>query len=266
MKVYEFNRAILRDPAPSVSSGLAAHNQGEPPAFKIVLAEHHAYAEALAAAGVELVRLPALKAFPDSVFVEDPALVFTEAAILLRASAPTREGEAEHLAPVLREQFERVLELEEGFADGGDVLVTEEAVYIGLSARTDHAGAAALARLLASIGREARVVETPAGVLHLKSASSLIGDDTILATPALAASGIFAGMRVLTVPEGDEGAANALRINDRLLIAAGHERTADMLAREGFDLVPLRVDEIAKIDASLSCMSLRWFAAAPERG
>jgi len=97
MTVYQFNRAILRDPAPSVSSGLSAREDGEPPAFKIVLAEHHAYAEALAAAGVELVRLPALDAFPDSVFVEDPALVFTEAAILLRASAPTRQGEAEQV-------------------------------------------------------------------------------------------------------------------------------------------------------------------------
>ncbi|TMJ12315.1 MAG: dimethylarginine dimethylaminohydrolase [Alphaproteobacteria bacterium] len=243
MTVYQFNRAILRDPAPSVSSGLSAREDGEPPAFKIVLAEHHAYAEALAAAGVELVRLPALDAFPDSVFVEDPALVFTEAAILLRASAPTRQGEAQHLA-----------------------LVTPRTVFIGLSARTDRTGAEALARLLASIGREARVVETPAGVLHLKSASSLIDEDTILATPALAHSGFFDGMRILTVPEGDEGAANALRINHPLFIAAGHERTADMLAKAGFDLVPLRVDEIAKIDASLSCMSLRWFAAGGGRG
>ena len=266
MTVYQFNRAILRDPAPSVSSGLSAREDGEPPAFKIVLAEHHAYAEALAAAGVELVRLPALDAFPDSVFVEDPALVFTEAAILLRASAPTRQGEAQHLAPVLREQFDRVLELDEGYADGGDVLVTPRTVFIGLSARTDRTGAEALARLLASIGREARVVETPAGVLHLKSASSLIDEDTILATPALAHSGFFDGMRILTVPEGDEGAANALRINHPLFIAAGHERTADMLAKAGFDLVPLRVDEIAKIDASLSCMSLRWFAAGGGRG
>jgi dimethylargininase len=115
-----------------------------------------------------------------------------------------------------------------------------------------------LSGLLAQIGREAIVVDTPPGVLHLKSDCTIVDEHTILATRRLAASGIFKGFRVIVVPEGEEAAANALRLNGHLLMADGFPRTADLLSREAVSLVPMKVSEIAKIDAGLSCMSLRW--------
>ena len=218
---------------------------------------------ALAAAGLEVLTLPPLEQFPDSMFVEDPALVFPEGAILLRPGAPSRVAEADALAPLLGGLFDTVLELAEpGFADGGDVLETPRGLIIGLSGRTDRAGAEGLAACLAQFGRDSTIVETPAGVLHLKSACSLVDEETMLCTAALAGSGIFDGYRTLVTPEGEDAAANALRVNDRLIVSSGFPRTAELLASLAVELVTIGSSEIGKIDAGLSCMSLRWWDSA----
>lgn len=261
MAITGFTQALVRTPSRSVVHGLRAVDVGAP-SYEGVLAEHAAYVAALEAAGVVVEVLAADEAFPDSVFIEDTALVFGTDAILLRPGAHSRAGEAGAIAPVLARRFERVLALGRGTVDGGDVLATPQGVYIGCSARTSEEGAQALTNLLSEIGLQGRPVETPPGVLHFKSDCSLLDDETILSTAKLAASGVFDGFRVVLTPEGEEGAANALRVNDRVLLSAGYPRTAAMLDALGFKLVTLETREIAKIDAGLSCMSLRWRAAA----
>jgi dimethylargininase len=258
MRVFDFNSAIVRTPGNSVINGLRAQ-PGPAPVFDAVVAEHQAYIAALRTAGVRVTVLPALEQFPDSVFVEDPALVFTQAAILLRPGAPSRMAEAQELAPVLAQRFPSILQLRDGFADGGDILVTPDRVLIGLSARTNEIGATALLGLLESTGLTARIVNVPRGTLHLKTDCSLVDEETVLATEALAKSGVLKGLRTLVIPEEERAAANALRVNDLLLIRAGCPRTLEMLVRHGSKLLPLPVSEIAKLDAGLSCMSLRWF-------
>jgi dimethylargininase len=255
----DFTHAIVRKPGRSVVGGLRA-GQGSDPSYSGVADEHAAYATALVNAGVALTVLPALEAFPDSVFVEDPALVFPEGAILLRPGAASRAGETETLAPALRDKFDTVLSLEQGFADGGDVLATPQCVMIGLSARTDKAGAGGLAMHLERLGRRAAIVETPSDVLHFKTDCALIDDETVLTTKRLSSSGVFKEFREILTPDGEEAAANALRVNKTLFVGARFERTIELLARAGYEIVPLAVDEIGRIDAGLSCMSLRWRA------
>ena len=93
-------------------------------------------------------------------------------------------------------------------------------------------------------------------MLHLKTACALIDEDTLIATPALA--GLFAGFEVIVTPAGEEKAANLLRLNDPVLIGADYPKTLDLLATRAPHIVPLPVTEIRKIDAGLSCLSLRW--------
>ena len=259
LRVFDFNSAIVRKPARSVIDGLRA-NGGPAPTFDGVAMEHHAYVAALESAGVKVTTLAALEDFPDSIFVEDPALVFTQAAILLRPGAPSRQGEAGELSAALGSRFSNVLRLTEGFADGGDILVTPGRVLIGLSSRTDMAGAGALQKLLQSIGRESDVVRVPAGTLHLKSDCSLLDEETVLASEELAKSGLLDDYRLLMPPDDERHACNAIRVNDVVLMRAGCPRTQEMLEKQGFSVVPLPTDQIARIDAGLSCMSLRWFA------
>jgi len=103
------------------------------------------------------------------------------------------------------------------------------------------------------------VVQVPRGTLHLKTDCSVIDEETVLATEGLAKSGVLEGFRILVVPEDERNATNALRVNDVVLIRAGCPRTQDMLVAHGLKVLPLPVSEIGKIDAGLSCMSLRWF-------
>jgi dimethylargininase len=212
------------------------------------------------AAGVEVTILPALEAFPDSVFVEDPAVVFTEGAILLRPGAASRVDETKEITPTLRAMFETVLDLPNpGFADGGDVLTTPKSVMIGLSARTDKTGAEALAACIDKLGRKAEIVATPEGVLHFKTDCSLLDEESILSTARLARSGVFKDFKQIIIPEGEEPAANALRVNDVVMVGSDFPRTIEMLDKLGYKVVPMKTTEIGKIDAGLSCMSLRWY-------
>ena len=257
MSVFEFDAAILRKPSQSVTAGLRA-GAGADPVFDGVNREHDSYIDALNAAGVQTTILPPLEAFPDSIFVEDPALVFAREAILLRPGASSRRGETGHIGDALGAHFDTVLELPSpGFVEGGDILQTPQKVMIGLSARTNKPGAYALQRLLSELGRESEIVQTPESVLHFKSDCALLDDQTILSTERLAASGVFNGFDVIKTPGGEEAAANALRINDVVFLSDGFPQTADRLDQRGFSVVPLKTTEIEKIDAGLSCMSLR---------
>ena len=260
--VYRFNSIIVREPSKSIVNGLRAVDQGNP-TYEGVVAEHKAYVQALRDAGCDVTVLPPLEEFPDSIFVEDPALVMTEGAILLRPGAETRLRETQFIEPVLKEKFETVLTLpESGYADGGDILSTPRGYMIGLSARTDNEGARALQESLARLGHKSQIVTTPEGVLHFKTDCSLVEEDAILVTARLAASGVFEGFRTLIVPEGEEAGANALRVNDVVFVGTDFPRTIDMLTAEGFNVVPLATTQIGKVDAGLSCMSLRWLAAS----
>jgi dimethylargininase len=261
MRAFDFNSAIVRAPGRSVVHGLRSI-PGPAPVFESVLAEHSSYVAALREAGVEVTVLDALEQFPDSIFVEDPALVFSEAAILLRPGAPSRRDEAQELVATLSARFPQVLSLGEGFADGGDILVTPDQVLIGLSARTNGAGAANLRKLLESIGISSAVVQVPRGTLHLKTDCSLVDEETVLATEVLAKAGVLGEFRILVVPREERAATNALRVNDVVFIRAGCPRTQALLEKHGLTVRALPVTEIAKIDAGLSCMSLRWFDRA----
>jgi dimethylargininase len=258
VRVFDFTHAIVREPGRSAVDGLR-EDKAQTLSFEKIAAEHRGYVAALRDLGLIVDVLPPLEAFPDSLFVEDPALVFPDGAILLRPGAPSREGEREPMRDVLKRHFPSVAELgETEFADGGDVLVTPQTVFIGLSKRTTRAGAQALAKHLRALGREARIAETPAGILHFKTASSLLDETTILCTAAMAQSGVFEGFRRIVTPSGEEAAANALRVNGTALLGDRFPRTADLVRGHGFAVQTLAVSEIARLDAGLSCMSLRW--------
>ncbi len=257
---FRFTHAVTRAPADTATGGLRAVDTGAPDLA--LMRRHHAdYVAALGAAGLTVVELPPLPAFPDAQFVEDTALCLPEGAVVLRPGAPSRLGEAAEIAPVLAGLYTTVATVAHGFIEGGDILVTETEILVGRSARTDAEGIAALRGIVAAWGHRLREVATPPGVLHFKTDCSLLDGETILATRRLAASGCFAGYRIIEVAEDEAAAANTVRVNDLVLMPEGFPRTAERLARAGYALREVGNSECARLDGGMSCLSLRFTPA-----
>ncbi|WP_299989820.1 arginine deiminase family protein [uncultured Ruegeria sp.] len=255
---FEFSRAITRRPAPTIVGGLRAEDIGNPD-FDGMMAAHKAYVAALKSTGAEVIELDPLDAFPDAQFVEDTALCLPQGTVLMRPGAPSRMGEVAEMAPTLRACYETVLEIKgPGHIEGGDILVTGREILVGQSDRTDAEGVAELAKITSEWGHKLREVFTPEGVLHFKTDCSLMDAETILSTKRLDASGCFGGYRVLHVADGEEAAANAIRFNNLVLMAAGFPRTAEMLDLEGYEIVEIDNTDCAKLDGGMSCLSLRF--------
>jgi dimethylargininase len=256
-RAWRFSHAIVRAPADSATQGLRAVDTGAPD-IALLRRQHADYVDALRAAGCEVIALPPLPAHPDAQFVEDTALCLPEGAVVLRPGAPSRLGEAAEMAPVLGRLYDRVETVNEGFVEGGDILLTEREILVGRSARTDGAGIASLAAAVRPWGHVLREVATPPGVLHFKTDCSLLDDETVLSTPRLSRTGCFRDYRVIDVPEGEEAAANTIRVNGHVLMPDGFPRTAEVLARAGYDIRVLGNSECARLDGGMSCLSLRF--------
>jgi dimethylargininase len=217
------------------------------------IAQHADYERALSDAGFAVRRLPALDDHPDSVFVEDTALLLGEHAVILRPGAASREGETDSTATGLADHF-TLHRLAAGHVDGGDVLRIGRTLYVGISTRTDLAGIRALGELVAPLGFT--VVPVPvAGGLHLKSAATCV-NDVLVHNPAWVAPHHFAGIEPLAVAPGEPLGGNVLRAGEALLTPADSPRTAGALAARGFAIVSLDISEMRKADAALTCMSL----------
>ena len=254
---YTFTHAVVRQPAKSIIKGLRAVDRGSPD-YDQMICDHDDYVKALMSAGLEVISLSALNEFPDGQFVEDTALCLPKAAILMRPGAPSRLGEVNEIAPKLRELFEDVYEIDDhGYIEGGDILVTGKEILVGRSARTNANGVSQLSEIVTSLGYVMREVFTPPAILHFKTDCSLLGPHEILSTKRLQASGCFDGYRVINVADGEEASANAIRVNDYLIMPAGFPKTKAILEDHGYKVKVINNTECAKLDGGMSCLSLR---------
>lgn len=222
--------------------------------------QHARYVAALVDAGVEVVRLDADEAHPDCCFVEDTAVILGGRGLLTRPGAPSRRGECPAIAAALAARCDLQAMREPAVLDGGDVLRAGSLLFVGLSGRTDEAGARELAGVAARDGLEVRTVPVVGG-LHLKSAVTLVDAGTlVLHAGALdAAPFLAAGLNVLRVDEPAGG--NVLALGRRVLVSAAAPATGRLLAARGLDVVMVDVSEFHKGDGALTCLSLRVPAA-----
>ena len=255
---WQFTYAITRRPARSVVDGLRALDTGSPN-YELMLSHHVDYVAALREAGASVTELEPLEDFPDSVFVEDSALCLPEGAVLMKPGAPSRFGEVSEIEPVLNDFFSEVRSISgNGTIEAGDILVTPREVLVGRSARTNRLGIVELREILKGWNYNLRDISVPNGVLHFKSDCSLLDANTVLSTKRLAASKCFDNYDVILTHEGEEAAANAIRYNDYVIMAAGFPKTAKLLADFGYNVKEIGNSECAKIDGGMSCLSLRF--------
>ena len=253
---YNFNNAIIRKPNKSIQNGLSSQNLH--PQYEIVLEEHYNYIKLIREAGLKINLLEPLEEYPDSIFVEDPALAYKSNIIILNPFDPTRNGEKNIIKNEIKHLFNRIFFVEDGFIEGGDILNISNHFIIGLSERTNKLGAENLSNILKNLGATVEICKTPNGILHFKSECSVLDNDTILVSSNMAKLDYLkSNFKLIELPIGEEGAANSLRINDKLLIPDGFVQAEEILSKN-YNIIKINVNEIAKVDAGLSCMSLRW--------
>ncbi len=222
-------------------------------------AQHDAYVAAVTAAGIPITVVDADDLRPDACFIEDTAVVTGRHAVATRPGAPSRRDEVPPVAKALA-AFVTVHAMNAPETlDGGDVLRCGDALYVGLSSRTNRDGAKRLAEVAALDGLQTHLLQVPSG-LHLKSACTLVDARTIVYDPAAldaAALGVFRahGFDCLAAPEST--GANVLALGTRLLVSSAAPRTAALLRAQGRDVVVLDVTELHKGDGALTCLSLR---------
>jgi len=255
-----FKHAIVRLPGSNFAQGLTTADLGVPH-YGQVLQQHARYCEALQACGLTLTSLDAEPNHPDSTFVEDTAVLTVRSAIVTRPGARSREGETMAMRPILRRFFSTVVEIEApGTLDGGDICEAEQHFFLGLSNRTNEEGARQLAAHLAREGYTSALVDVRGmnSILHLKSGISYIGDNTLVVMEEMAGNGLFANYELIAVTGEESYAANCIRVNDRVLVAAGYPRLRGELIARGFHPLELEMSEFQKMDGGPSCLSLRF--------
>ena len=269
-----FSKAIVRPPAPNFAEGLTSAGLGAPD-FRRALEQHEAYCAALERCGLTLIRLDADPDYPDSCFVEDTAVVIPEFAfqcarvptptrvVLTRPGAASRTGEVASMRAAL-EQTAPELAIEEiqppGTLDGGDICEAGEHYFIGVSQRTNETGAEQLAQFVIEHGYTAGFVDIRGNnsLLHLKSGLAYLGDNRLVVAEALAGLKEFDEYEVVPVPRGAEYAANCVRVNEYVLVAAGYDQFEEKLRSLGYQTLALNMSEFQKMDGGLSCLSVRW--------
>lgn len=255
-----FIHAITRKPASSYTQAITTSGLGSPD-LTLANQQHEQYCLALQQAGITVEVLAPNVEFPDSVFVEDTAIVEPGFAVLTRSGALSRRGETQAILPTLKKHFDTIFPIEgEGTVDGGDICKVEDVYFLGVSERTNPEGARQLAEILASFGYTSKLIDIRGmvGVLHLKSAVNYLGDNTLLLDPRLANRPEFEGYHKLVVPLEEAYAANCLRINEVVLVPTSFPHTLDLISQAGFQPHVLDVSEYRKMDGGLSCLSLRW--------
>jgi dimethylargininase len=247
--------ALTRAVPAQIEACELTHLERQPIDLARARAQHAAYEAALTALGCRVVRLPEEPDLPDSVFVEDTAVVVDELAVLTRPGAASRRAEVATVQAALA-RHRRTASIEPpGTLDGGDVLRVSRALYVGRSGRTDDAGIRQLRDLLTPHGYSVTAVPFQ-GCLHLKTAVTEAAEGTVLLNPDWVDPAIFAGLTHIAVEPDEPMAANVLRVGNTVLCAAAYPRTADRLRRLGVAVQVVDASELAKAEGGLTCGSV----------
>jgi dimethylargininase len=247
--------AITRDVSPSIQDCELTHIEREPIDVDRARAQHREYEKCLADLGCKVVSLPAEPDLPDSVFVEDTALVLDELAVIMRPGAASRRPETASIAKALSAYHELSYIEEPGTIDGGDVLRIGKAIFVGLSYRSNAAGVEQLRQIVAPFGYRVEAASV-GGCLHLKSAVTQVAPDALLINRACIDAGVLPKMRLIDVAQSEPSGANALLVRDRVVYPAAFPLTLRRLQQCGLSVSVVDASELAKAEAGVTCCSL----------
>ena len=250
---------ITRPVSPSIDRCELTHLERIPIDLDRANRQHHAYEETLRSLGVEVLSLPVEPRLPDAVFVEDAAVALDECAIITRPGADSRLPEVESIARALAPYRSLHPILPPGRLDGGDVLVAGRHIWVGLASRSNQAAIDQIQAYLEPYGYQVTGIPVT-GCLHLKSAVTVVAEDTLLINPAWVDKAHFPGMQFIEVDPTEPGAANALLVRGTVMVQPAYPRTCHRLEAAGIHPVLVDQSELAKAEGALTCCSILFKA------
>ena len=247
--------AITRQVSPQIGQCELTHLERQVIDVELARRQHHQYEEALAALGCQVHCLPVEPNLPDSVFVEDTAVVLDEMAIITRPGADSRKPETASIARALEPYRQLYTITAPGTVDGGDVLCLGKTIYVGLSTRSNQPAVDQMMVFLKPYGYIVKGVNV-SGCLHLKSAVTQVADNTLLINPEWVEMEIFKGMYFIEVDPSEPYGANALLIGNNIIYPSSYPRTRRRLEDYGLSVKTVDVSELIKAEGAVTCCSL----------
>ena len=247
--------ALTRSVSPSIVDCELTHLTRKPINFARAAEQHALYEKSLVALGCSVQRLPSLPDSPDSVFVEDTAVVLPELAIITRPGAASRRSEVASVADALRPHRPVAFIESPGTMDGGDVLHIGSTIYVGKSTRTNADGIRKLAELASPFGYYVQTV-TVSSCLHLKSAVTRVAENVVLVNPAWVDPLRFRALDRIEVHPREPFAANALLLGENVLYSASYDETCRRLEQNGINVHVVETDELEKAEGAVTCCSI----------
>jgi len=252
-----FTRAIVRTPGKSIINGLTTAALGVPN-YEKALAQHSEYINALKECGLEVLVLGADEHYPDSIFVEDVALLTKNCAIITNPGALSRKGETAEIKKILSGYYADIEEIHDpGTVEAGDIMMVGSHFYIGLSERTNAKGAQQVIDILKKHEMSGSVIRLEK-VLHLKTGLAYLEKNNLVACGEFLSEDEFRKFNILAIDDDESYAANCIWVNDRVLIPKGHPKAQDTIESAGYSTLEVDVSEFQKLDGGLSCLSLRF--------
>lgn len=255
-----FQHVIVKRPCAAMINGITDHPELGAPDYQKALKQHDAYIETLRGCGVDVTVLPADEAYPDSCFVEDPAILTEQCAVITRPGALSRRGETAAIEQAVAKFYpaDKILHITApGTIEGGDVMRAGDTFYVGRSARTNEEGIRQLTAILAPYGYQ--VVAVPLSeVLHLKTGVVYLEGNTMLVSGEFLTKPAFAQYTKIEVPESEAYAANCIWVNGTVIVPEGYPTVLAAIQNAGYKTVTCDTSEYRKIDGGLSCLSLRF--------
>lgn len=256
-----FKNIIVRKPSKSMIEGISTGMFSEDkPIYEDAINQHAEYVKTIESLGVEALVLEALEEYPDSCFVEDPAVVLKECAIITNSPRESRNGEKFEIEPAIKKYYsdDQIFYIEApGTMEGGDVMVVDKHIYIGQSDRTNAEGAKQFSQIVEKYGYTTSTVPVTEG-LHFKDFAIYLENNNMLVSEKMNEEEAFKDFNRFVVPKEELYAINSLYINGTVLVPDGFPKTLEHIKSLGYPVKVVNTDEFKKIDGSLTCLSLRF--------
>ncbi len=224
--------------------------------------QHQQYEAALWSLGCEVVTVPTESSLPDSVFIEDTAIVLDEVAVLCRPGAESRRPEVAGVGNILQ-KYRVIASIQPpGTLDGGDLLRVGKLIFAGLSTRSNQSGIEQLRQIVADYGYLVKTIEI-SECLHLKSAVSEIAPGSLLINPDWISRSALGDFELIDVDSEEPHSANALIVGQGVIYPSSFPRTLEKLLSRGIAVTPVDISELQKAEGSVTCCSLILSGKAP---